>query len=75
MSKFVGVYVQNKEHFGEVHAAGCRDSFKYEYQSAEFATPEEAKDHLENGGGDWDGEVWVTNFPSIFMPCVAKEVR
>lgn len=75
-AKFKAVHVTNKAHFGEVHVAGCSDLAKGEYPTKSYATAAEAQYELEGRGGRFDAsDKWLTAFPTIFMPCVAKEAR
>jgi hypothetical protein len=70
MSKFVGVLVNEKKHLGEVHVAGCSDLAGGEYFTQEHETPEGAHYECEGLGGTFQNDEFVTDFPTIFAPCV-----
>jgi hypothetical protein len=73
--RFVGVLVQGKKHFGEVHLAGCSGVARGEYPTKECKTPQEAQYECEGAGGYFDNGEFVTDFPTTFAPCVRKEER
>ena len=75
MNKFVAVLVQNKKHLGEVHTAECGDLAKGEYPTQAFETPEAAQYECEGLGGNFESGEFVTDFPTVFAPCVKKAVR
>ena len=77
MSKFVGVLVQGKKHLGEVHTADCSDLVNGEHPTQAFETPEAAQYECEGLGGNFTIETgeFVTDFPTVFAPCVKKAVR
>lgn len=70
MEKFVGVLVSNKKHFGEVHVATCRDLAKGQFPTDAFSAPEEAQYATEGLGGRFENDEFVTDFPTIYAPCV-----
>ena len=71
--KFVGVFVTDSAHFGEVHAAGCSEIARGEYPTEAYATADEAKYEVEAAGGRWtDSGEWITDFPTVVMPCADK---